>query len=219
LDGLFLASRARNLEGPFDQGDDRNLFKASLQDGFGSLTFGAVARARLSPERLVDDLTVAGMLEDGSSLGLVDLVYIPGIGGPLTVVYYDPATGEIAVAPPENTQLTSINLDSATGIFTNAPARNLGGSFDNDMDENIFKATFGSSFGQISFGNVAQPGLTEDFVLGDLSVHGSLTGGGDIGQIEIVLGRPPIVPEPSALLLMVLGLIGLLKWNRWEGTS
>ena len=37
------------------------------------------------------------------------------------------------------------------------PAQNLGGSFDNDADNNIFKATFGSSFASLSFGNVAQP--------------------------------------------------------------
>ena len=61
-------------------------------------------------------------------------------------------------------ELTSINIDSAAGIFTGDPAENLGGSFDNDADNNIFKATFGSSFGSLSFGNVAQAGLSEEFV-------------------------------------------------------
>jgi len=32
-------------------------------------------------------------------------------------------------------------MDSATGIFAGSPAQNLGGSFDNDADGNIFKAT------------------------------------------------------------------------------
>ena len=38
-------------------------------------------------------------------------------------------------------ELTSINIDSAGSIFTGAAAENLGGSFDNDADNNIFKAT------------------------------------------------------------------------------
>ncbi len=72
-------------------------------------------------------------------------------------------SGEIAVDAPAGAELTSINIDSAAGIFTGDAAANLGGSFDNDADNNIFKATFGSSFGSLSFGNVAQAGLSEDF--------------------------------------------------------
>ena len=64
-----------------------------------------------------------------------------------TSVVYDARTGEVAVDAPAGTELTSINIDSASGIFTGDPAQNLGGSFDNDADNNIFKATFGSSFG------------------------------------------------------------------------
>ena len=59
-------------------------------------------------------------------------------------------------------ELTSVNIESASSIFTGAPAQNLGGSFDNDTDNNIFKATFGSSFGSISFGNVAKTTLAAD---------------------------------------------------------
>ncbi len=82
-----------------------------------------------------------------------------------TSITYNASTGEIAVDAPAAQQLTSINIDSAAAIFTGAPAQNLGGSFDNDADANIFKATFGSSFGSLSFGNVAQAGLSEAFVL------------------------------------------------------
>jgi hypothetical protein len=82
-----------------------------------------------------------------------------------TSVVYDPNTGELAVETPLGMELTSINIDSAASIFTGDPAANLGGSFDNDADNNIFKATFGSSFGSISFGRVAQTGLSEALVL------------------------------------------------------
>ena len=100
-------------------------------------------------------------------------------GDAQTSIVYDANTGEVAVNAPTGKDLTSVNIESASGIFTGAPAQNLGGSFDNDSDTNIFKATFGSSFGSLSFGQVAQPGLSQDFVAGDLTVVGSLAGGGD----------------------------------------
>ncbi len=119
-----------------------------------------------------------------------------------TSVGYDARTGQLWVDAPAGIELTSINIDSAAGIFTGAAAQNLGGSFDNDSDNNIFKATFGSSFGSLSFGNVAQPGLTENFVLSDLSVVGSLSGGGPLGNVDLVY-----VPEPSAIVLAVLAFL------------
>ncbi len=125
-----------------------------------------------------------------------------------TSIVYNAASGEIAVDAPAGIELTSINIDSAAGVFTGDAAQNLGGSFDNDSDANIFKATFGSSFGSLSFGNVAQPGLSEQFVLGDLAVVGSLAGGGALGNVDLIY-----VPEPSALVLSmtaVLGLVGML---------
>ncbi len=106
--------------------------------------------------------------------------------------------------------MTSVNIDSAASIFTGDAAQNLGGSFDNDADNNIFKATFGSSFGSLSFGNVAQAGLSEEFVLGDLSVVGSLAGGGDLGDVDLIY-----VPEPTSAVLLAVGLaIGLLHFRR-----
>ena len=123
-----------------------------------------------------------------------------------TSVTYDPNTGEVLVDAPAGTELTSINIDSAGGIFTGAPAQNLGGSFDNDADGNIFKATFGSSFGSLSFGNVAQSGLSEEFVAGDLTVVGSLAGGGDLGAVDLIY-----VPEPSAFGLMCAAWFGVLS--------
>ena len=128
-----------------------------------------------------------------------------------TSIVYNVGTGELAVDTPAGTELTSINIDSAGGIFTGDSAQNLGGSFDNDADSNIFKATFGSSFGSLSFGNVAERGLAEEFLLNDLSVVGSLQGGGDLGEVDLIY-----VPEPSSLLLAACGLIGLVALRRLQ---
>ena len=106
---------------------------------------------------------------------------------------------------PAGVELTSINIDSVAGIFTGSAAESLGGSFDNDADANIFKATFGGSFGSVSFGNVAQTGLAKDFVLNDLSVVGSLAGGGDLGNVDLVY-----VPEPACDWIVCTGAVGRL---------
>jgi hypothetical protein len=124
------------------------------------------------------------------------------IGDGQTSVIYNAGTGEVAVDAPAGVELTSINIDSAARIFTGQAAANLGGSFDNDADANIFKATFGGSFGSLTFGNVAQAGLSQEFVLGDLSIVGSLAGGGDLGNVDLVY-----VPEPTSALLLAIGLV------------
>jgi hypothetical protein len=125
-----------------------------------------------------------------------------------TSIFYDARTGEVSVDAPAGVQLTSINIDSAGGIFTGESAQNLGGSFDNDADHNIFKATFGSSFGSLSFGPVAQVGLSANFVSNDLTVVGSLAGGGDLGDVDLVY-----VPEPSTVTLVLFSLAALVGWR------
>ena len=124
------------------------------------------------------------------------------LGDDQTSLVYDRGTGELIIDTPADQNLTSINIDSGAGILTGDPAENLGGSFDNDVDNNIFKATFGSSFGSLSFGNVAQAGLSEGFVANDLTVVGSLAGGGELGEVDLIY-----VPEPSSILLLVIGLL------------
>jgi hypothetical protein len=131
-----------------------------------------------------------------------------------TSVIYNANSGEVTVDVPIGLQLTSINIDSLVGIFTGDSAQNLGGSFDNEADDNIFKATFGSSFGSLSFGNVAEPGLSEEFVAGDLTVVGSLAGGGGLGDVDLIY-----VPEPATALLLMSMLGSLVIWPRQVGPA
>ncbi len=159
-------------------------------------------------DALFDQLDIIAALGPGQYLTGPYAAIAPG-GQPndaQTSIVYNVQTGELGVDAPAGMELTSINIDSAAGAFTGDPARNLGGSFDNDADGNIFKATFGSSFGSLSFGNVAQPGLAEQFLLDDLSVVGSLQGGGALGDVDLIY-----VPEPSGVVLLILGALVFLR--------
>jgi hypothetical protein len=127
-----------------------------------------------------------------------------------TSIGYNPTTGELFVDAPAGANLTSINIESAGRIFTGDPAQNLGGSFDNDADNNIFKATFGSSFGSLTFGNVAQKGLSQSLLVSDLSVVGSLAGGGALGDVDLIY-----VPEPSAVVLAAVALVALVTFAKF----
>jgi hypothetical protein len=120
----------------------------------------------------------------------------------------------LKVETAAGSELTSINIESTTGILTGEAAQHLNGSFDMDTDNNIFKATFGGSFGSLSFGNVAQPGLSQEFLRSDLKVTGSLAAGGDLGNVDLVY-----VPEPSALALFAIGLLLSLIRLRWWGRN
>jgi hypothetical protein len=162
-------------------------------------------------DRLFNQLDIIAALAAGTYLtGPYAAIAKGGQRGDLqTSIVYDAGTGEVAVDAPAGQELTSINIDSAAGIFTGDAAANLGGSFDNDANTNIFKATFGSSFGSLSFGRVAQPGLSEQFVLADLAVVGSLAGGGDLGNVDLIY-----IPEPASAALLAVGVVALALATR-----
>ena len=94
-------------------------------------------------------------------------------------------------------------MNATGGIFIGDAADNLNGNFDNDADSNIPKAASGSSFGSLGLGSVAQTGLSEAFISSDLTVVVSLAAGGDLGAVDLVY-----VPEPSSVLLLLVGILG-----------
>ena len=119
------------------------------------------------------------------------------------------STGELAVDAPSSKELTSINIDSAGGKFIgNRPAvlsiRDPRLFQDNFSADNIFKATFGESFGDLSFGNVLPAGLGAPEIAIDLSVVGSLVGSGDLGAVDFVY-----IPEPSTRILAAMAAFAI----------
>ena len=127
-----------------------------------------------------------------------------------TSLVYHADTGELSVDAPVGTTLTSINISSARNKFIGNKPAVLDGAFDNFAADNVFKATFGGSFGSISFGAVLPAQLSENEVAADLSAVGSLAQGGDLGEIDLVY-----VPEPSGMLLFAMAAI--LTIGAWRG--
>lgn len=134
-----------------------------------------------------------------------------------TSIGYNPTTGEVFIDAPSGVDLTSFRVESTASVFTGAPAENLilpPGGFDRDDDEVIFKSTVGSTFGSLSFGNVAQTGLTEVFLLSDWSVTGSLDVGGGLGDVDLIYGAR--VPEPTGLATAAIFLLSSVHVLRWR---
>jgi hypothetical protein len=143
--------------------------------------------------------------EEGNVGGAAGLAALAGSGaaGDIQVsLIYDAFSGSFSIDAPAGVELTSINVDSASAIFTGDPAESLGGTFDNSTSSNIFKVSFGSSFGSLDLGDVARPGLSEAVVRGDLTVVGSLAGGGALSGVDLIY-----VPEPSTVALVLFGLL------------
>ena len=113
------------------------------------------------------------------------------------------------VDAPAGKQLTSINITSDGSKFIGDKPAVLDGAFDNFAADNVFKATFGGSFGSITFGNVLPAGLGEAEVTSDLSAVGSLAGGGDLEAVDLVY-----IPEPTTLVLLAFGVISIVSRRR-----
>ena len=129
-----------------------------------------------------------------------------------TSIVYDPETGDLSVDVPASTELTSILVESASGILTgpeNGPPRHCLVFECPDKEFRIFQSNFGSTFGSFDFGKVAQSGLTEDFLVDDLTVVGSLHGGGALGDVDLIY-----VPEPLTALTLILGTLAVFARRR-----
>ena len=134
-------------------------------------------------------------------------------GDDQTSLVYQANTGELSVDAPAGKELTSINITSDGNQFIGDQPAVLDGAFDNFGADNIFKATFGGSFGSISFGNVLPAGVPEADLVADLSAVGSLAGGGDLGDVDLIY-----IPEPATFMLLGLSILSLIRLHRFRRT-
>ncbi|MCA9171498.1 MAG: hypothetical protein KDB23_27710, partial [Planctomycetales bacterium] len=170
-----------NLAGPDDVLTTARLHKVAA-DGFRNVSFGVVAQTGWTESFVATDLTITGRLLGGDPIENIELVVLPE--PVLTQFIYDANTGELSIESALS--LTTLQIISASGIFTGSPAANLGAEFDVDTDVKVFKVE-PAGFSNLSLGPVARAGLPRSFLERDLSIDGSRAAGGRLGQFELVV--------------------------------
>ncbi len=156
----------------------------------------AIPAVPATPEDVLDDLAadiplvsasgvLSSPLEAEGEAGDVEL----SIGSGAFIIY-NSNTGVMRLST--TTPVTSLEIVSASGIFTGQAALNLGGPFDVDNDFKIFKLTqnFNNQgqplgFNSLTFGQVAQTGLSEAFIRNDLTISGSPQPSGSLSNKEV----------------------------------
>ena len=152
-----------------------------------------------------DQLDIVSALAAGKYLAGPYAAIAPDgrLGDDQTSLVYDAGTGELSVDAPATVELTSINITSATAQFdARELAFNNEAAFNNYSSDNLFMVTFAGSFGSIRFGSVLPARIAEADLADDLTVVGSLAGGGDLGDVDLVY-----VPEPASAILLALSLV------------
>jgi hypothetical protein len=115
---------------------------------------------------------------------------------------YDANTGQLKIDAAEDEEINSLTLESHAGIITGQVLGDFA-----VVEASIFKVTFRGQLSGVSLGNIMEPGLTEAFLLDDLTVAGTRADGSDLGNLDLI--HIP-VPEPASILLSALALLGLL---------
>jgi hypothetical protein len=128
------------------------------------------------------------------------------IGDDRFSLVYDARTGELSAESPPDRLIISLGLFSDAGIFTRYENLQLWGSFDMCSLHEVGDYSFGMA-PSFSFGAEVEPGIAEEFLLGDLRyVNSVLPWQLDMPEFDLVYIS---VPEPSTLALAVLGLLSI----------
>jgi hypothetical protein len=229
----------QHLTGSFDFHSETEVFKVTFGDDcFGPLlSLGDVAEPGLSEEFLRTDLHAVGS-GCGCDFNSYYLNYVPepnlapgGRRNDETVsIVYEANTGEIAVDVPPSRELIWLGIYSAQGILTGGlsseSVERLGSRYVYRSLQPFEYASFDRqplvTFGSFRFGPVAEPGLAEWLLLGDISVVGSHNPSRSVlGEVSIAAADLIYldVPEPSTLIPVLLALAGLsvVDWPRRRG--
>jgi hypothetical protein len=131
------------------------------------------------------------------------------------VVTYDPGSGNLSY-DGNGIMISSLELKSAGGWFdaTKVNSDVISGPFDLINSGKFFKLVTPPGIASVDVGPVLPAGLTAEALLAEIEVDGSLV---PIGKLPDAAGGGPylyVVPEPSSLVLVFCGLLGLLGLRR-----
>lgn len=131
----------------------------------------------------------------------------PGAGDSIVSLIYNPATGNLKL-DAAGKLVSTLQVNSAGKYFTATRPTQADGSFDVYKPEKFFLLK-PDGIGDSDFGNALPAGLDGNMLSNDLSVTGSLKPSGKLEGVNL-----NIVPEPSSIGLLSLGLLGLCGIRR-----
>ncbi|MCA9199376.1 MAG: PEP-CTERM sorting domain-containing protein [Planctomycetales bacterium] len=128
--------------------------------------------------------------------------------GVFSIAYY-PETGGLVMENDGTAAVTTFELVASEELFVvdNKPTALLGGLFDVFTGVKLFKLD-PAGYSDLDWGPVLKPGLTADELGAKLKLSGSHLGGGALA------GDLRVVPEPSSMVMIALGLLGLVSIRR-----
>ena len=135
---------------------------------------------------------------------------IPGggvVGDENISVVYDPADGSMSI-DAAGKMVSTFELVSDTGVLTGATPALVAPPFDVHTPVKFFILKT-DGIGDTDLGQLATAGLTEEMLMGDLTLNGSILPSGNLGNADLAY-----VPEPSSLGLASLALLGLAGLRR-----
>ena len=171
-------------------------------------------------------LVVASMVSTASAVEYASEAGTSGDGIPDLII--DPVTGALS-ADPDGLVLATFVIDSEAGIFNgaNSPVWSVNGILDADEDIQISMPinfdgrnpmTVLNDLGVGIIGASSLGSFSEADYLADLTIA-YLTADGDSGFGNVIVGGGVIVPEPSSIILLGLGSLGLLFFRRRRRTA
>lgn len=190
--GVFTGARPAVVNGLFDVFQPTKMFWL-FPTGFDDTDFGPAMTPGLSQDFLESDLRFSGALRPQGRLGQINIIvngYTPSI------LRYDSLTGAMSFEQPDDPNevkhLTSIVIDSASGVFTGQRPATLTNDFDVFRENRLFKMDV-AGFEEVDFGTPAATGWTDENLAKDLCIGGSVLGGGKLSGVRLNSESGPFV--------------------------
>ncbi len=190
--GVFTGVRPAVVNGLFDVFQPTKMFWL-FPSGFDDVDFGPVMTPGLSQGFLESDLRFSGAVRPAGGLGQVNIItsdFTPNI------LRYDSLTGAMSFEQPDDPskvkRLTSIVIDSASGIFTGQRPTTLTNDFDVFREKRLFKMDV-AGIEEVDFGTPAATGWTDQSLANDLCIGGSVLGGGKLTGVRLNSTTGPFI--------------------------